>query len=128
MPRAAGNVCRMTSEASTPSHGFRVYRPEETRPSSYFKVRGGLGKGSIRYDLVEEDEGLPVQLLVDHHREDAHLGGAAVVQLLRPQVDHLLLGPRVRPESDGERRGAEVAGEGSLLLLPGEFQQAGGQE
>jgi hypothetical protein len=57
----------------------------------------------VNFKLIKEDEWLPVELLVDHHSEDTHLGRAAVVQLPGPQVDHVGLGPSEVSESDGER-------------------------
>ena len=57
----------------------------------------------VNLELIKEDERLSVELLVDHHPEDAHLGRAAVVQLPGPKVDHVGLGPREFSESYGER-------------------------
>lgn len=87
-----------------------------------------MGEGGVDVELIEEDEGLSVELLVHHHSENTHLGRAAVVELPGPQVDHVLLAPREGSESDGERGGAEVSGEGSRLLLPGELQKSGSEE
>lgn len=61
-----------------------------------------VAEGGVNFKLIKEDERLSVELLVDHHSEDAHLSRTAVVQLPGPQVDHVGLSPRERSESDGE--------------------------
>ena len=78
---------------------------------------------------VEEDVGVAIELLVDHEGEDAHHGGTALVELLGAEVVLLLLGG-VADESNGEAgSGAEVTGEGSLVLAPdGELEEANEEE
>lgn len=66
---------------------------------------------------------------MDHEGEDAHHGGAALVQLLGAKVG-LLLGGGVADEPDGESgSGGEISGEGSLVLAPdGELKEADEEE
>jgi hypothetical protein len=68
----------------------------------YIKSLSLVTERGVNLELIEEDEWLPVELLVDHHPEDAHLGRAAVVQLPGPQIHHVGLSPREISESDGE--------------------------
>ena len=86
-------------------------------------------KRCLEVSGVEEDVGVAIELLVDHEGEDAHHGGAALVELLGAELVLLLLGG-VTDESDGEASaGAEVTGEGSRVLAPdGELEEADEEE
>ena len=57
--------------------------------------------------------GVVIELLVDHQRQNAHLGSTTVVQLL--SASSLLL---LRGVHEAEVRNAEVSGGGALHLLP----------
>jgi len=88
-----------------------------------------LTRDCLEVSGVEEDVGVAIELLVDHEGEDAHHGGAALVELLGAELVLLLLGG-VADEADGEAgSGAEVAGEGSRVLAPdGELEEADEEE
>ncbi len=54
---------------------------------------------------------------MDHQAQDAHLGSAALVQLLGTE-GQLLIGTLVAQEADWDHGSTEVAREGGLVLLP----------
>ena len=95
----------------------------------YVLLADAYDKRCLEVSGVEEDVGVAIELLVDHEGEDAHHGGAALVELLGAELVLLLLGG-VSDEADGEAgAGAEVAGEGSLVLAPdGELEEADEEE
>ena len=95
----------------------------------YVLLADAYDKRCLEVGGVEEDVGVAIELLVDHEGEDAHHGGAALVELLGAELVLLLLGG-VSDEADGEAgAGAEVAGEGSLVLAPdGELEEADEEE
>mmetsp|Transcript_1746 Transcript_1746/g.2816 ORF Transcript_1746/g.2816 Transcript_1746/m.2816 type:complete len:204 (-) Transcript_1746:27-638(-) len=65
---------------------------------------------------------------VDHKSQNTHLCGTSIVQLPCPQIDHILLISCIWSKSNGKAGGTEISGEGSLLLLPGNFKESGGEE
>jgi hypothetical protein len=60
---------------------------------------------SINLELIEENEGLSIKLLVYHHPKNAHLSCTAIVQLPSPQVNHVSLAPCVWSKSNREFSG-----------------------
>mmetsp|Transcript_32227 Transcript_32227/g.67785 ORF Transcript_32227/g.67785 Transcript_32227/m.67785 type:complete len:271 (-) Transcript_32227:67-879(-) len=90
-------------------------------------VISALCMWGIDFELVEENEGLSIKLLMNHHSKNTHLCRTAIVQLPGPQVNHILLSSCIGSESNGELGSTEISWEGSLLLLPGQFQKSGGQ-
>lgn len=83
--------------------------------------------GRVDIELIKEDERLSIKLLVNHHSKDTHLSSTSVIQFPGTQVNHILLSSGPGSESNGEGGGTEVSGEGSLLLLPQNFQKSSGQ-
>lgn len=57
---------------------------------------------SINLELIEENERLSIKLLVYHHSKNAHLCSTAIVQLPRPQIDHVSLATCIWSESNWE--------------------------
>jgi hypothetical protein len=71
--------------------------------SSHF-VLEAFGMNCLQF---EEDEGLSVQLLVDHAGKDAHHSGTALVELLGAK-DVLFLVALVTEESNGDHGSTKV--------------------
>mmetsp|Transcript_25349 Transcript_25349/g.39792 ORF Transcript_25349/g.39792 Transcript_25349/m.39792 type:complete len:226 (+) Transcript_25349:226-903(+) len=85
-------------------------------------------KWSIDVELIKEDERLSIELFMNHHTKDTHLCGTSVVQLPCPQIDHILLTSCIWSKSNRPWRRTEISWEGSLLLLPRNFKESGGEE
>jgi hypothetical protein len=65
-------------------------------------MKANLEMGSIDIKLIKEDEGLSIQLLMNHHTEDAHLCRTAIVQLSGPQINHIGFSSCKWSETNGE--------------------------
>ncbi|CAN0053431.1 unnamed protein product, partial [Ectocarpus fasciculatus] len=92
-------------------------------------VHRSLVEGVARAEEVVDDVRLVVELLVHHEAEDAHLGGAAVVELDRALGGLGLLGHGVPRRSEGVAAVGEVTGEGALHVLHhGQLEEADERE
>mmetsp|Transcript_12903 Transcript_12903/g.27867 ORF Transcript_12903/g.27867 Transcript_12903/m.27867 type:complete len:233 (-) Transcript_12903:53-751(-) len=107
-----------------------THNPEKMLSSRilHFPARYLVTERSVDVELVEENEGFSIKLLVNHHSKDTHLRRTPVVQLPGPQVDHIFLISCEGSESNRECRRREITREGSLLLFPGNFQKTGSQK
>lgn len=83
----------------------------------------GLQRSRARLQ-VEEDEGLAVELFVDHASKDAHHGGTALVEFLGAEFVLFFLA-LVTQEANRDHGATEVTRERAFVLLPeADFQHA----
>mmetsp|Transcript_11053 Transcript_11053/g.23214 ORF Transcript_11053/g.23214 Transcript_11053/m.23214 type:complete len:280 (-) Transcript_11053:88-927(-) len=87
-----------------------------------------FNKVSSHLHLANNGDGAS-ELLVNHEAKDAHHGSTALVELLSTEINLLLLSGVSKEANREASSGAEVTGEGSLVLAPdGELKEANEEE